>query len=87
VAGVDPLHIVYVDETGMNTSMTRTYGRAPEGERAHGAVMRSWTTLTPHQAPSVRKAVERTGAKSIALPPSSPDYSPIEEMFSKVKGS
>jgi transposase len=29
--------------------------------------------------------VEGAGAKLIPRPPSSPDYSPIEEMFSKVK--
>jgi hypothetical protein len=127
VADVDPKHLVFVDETGTNTSMTRPYGRASKWERVEGAVPRSWTTLTlicgfrlsgataplifpgatdtaafvtyverilapqlrpddvvvwdnlkPHKAPTVRMAVERTGARVIALPPSSPDYSPIE---------
>lgn len=135
VGGIDPNRLVYVDETGTDTSMARTYGRAPEGERVEGAVPRSWTTLTlicglrlsgatapfvfrgatdtaafetyvehvlvprlrpddvviwdnlsPHKAPAVLKAVHRAGAEVIPLPPSSPDLSPIEEMFSKVKG-
>lgn len=134
-AGVDPRRLVFVDETGTNTSMTRTYGRAPEGGRAEGAVPRSWTTLTlicgrrlggatapfvfrgatdtaafetyaekglapqlhpgdvviwdnlsPHKAAAVLKAVHQAGAEVISLPTSSPDFSPIEEMFSKVKG-
>jgi transposase len=136
VAGIDPGHLVFVDETGTNTAMTRTYGRAPEGERVLGAVPSPWTTLTlicglrlsgvsaplvfqgatdtatfetyveqalapqlhpgdvviwdnlkPHKAKSVAQMIERAGAKVIPLPPSSPDYSPIEEMFSKVKGA
>ena len=136
VAGIDPEHLVFVDETGANTAMTRTHGRAPEGERVQGAVPGFWTTLTlicglrlsgvsaplvfqgatdtatfetyveqalapqlhpgdvviwdnltPHKAKSVVKAIERVGAKVIPLPPSSPDYSPIEEMFSKVKAA
>lgn len=134
-AGVDPKRLVFVDETGTNTSMTRTHGRAPEGERVEGAVPRSWTTLTlicglrlsgatapfvfrgatdnaafetyaekvlaprlhrgdvviwdnlsPHKAAAVLKAVHQAGAEVIPLPTSSPDFSPIEEMFSKVKG-
>lgn len=134
-AGVDPARLVFVDETGTNTSMTRAYGRAPEGGRVEGAVPRSWTTLTlicglrlsgatapfvfrgatdaaafetyagkvlaprlhagdvviwdnlsPHKAAAVLKAVHEAGAEVIPLPTSSPDLSPIEEMFSKVKG-
>ena len=37
VAGIDPKHLVFVDESGVNTAMTRTHGRAPAGERVHGA--------------------------------------------------
>ncbi|WP_256386140.1 transposase [Singulisphaera sp. GP187] len=46
-----------------------------------------WDNLKPHKAKSVVKAVKGVGEKMIPLPPSSPDYSPLEEMFSKVKGS
>lgn len=135
VMGIDPEHLVFVDETGANTAMTRTHGRALEGERVQGTVPGYWTTLTlicglrlsgvtapvvfegamdtatfenyveqvlapqlhpgdvviwdnltPHKVESAVKAIERVGARVIRLPPSSPDYSPIEEMFSKVKG-
>jgi transposase len=136
VAGIDPKRLIFVDESGAHTSMTRTHGRAPVGERVHGAVPGDWDSVTlicglrlsgvtaplvfqgstdtatfetyveqalvpqlhpgdvviwdnlkPHKAKSVEKAIKRVGAKVIPLPPSSPDYSPIEEMFSQVKGA
>jgi transposase len=135
-AEVDPERLIFVDETGANTAMTRTHGRAPKGERVPGAVPGFWTSLTlicglrlsgvtaplvfqgstdtatfetyveqalvpqlhpgdvviwdnlkPHKVKSVLEAIEGAGARLIPLPPSSPDYSPIEEMFSKVKGA
>jgi transposase len=134
--GHDPRRLVYVDETGVNTAMTRTYGRAPVGQRVEGAVPGHWDTVTlicglrlsgvtaplvvpgatdtavfesygeralapqlrpgdvviwdnlkPHEAKAVVSAVERVGAEVVPLPPSSPDLTPIEEMFSKVKGA
>lgn len=136
IAGIDPKRLVFVDESGADTSMTRAYGRAPVGERAHGAVPGHWDTLTlicglrlsgvtaplvvpgatdtatfesyveqalvpalrpedvviwdnlkPHKASAVVGAVEQAGAQVVPLPPSSPDLTPIEEMFSKVKES
>ena len=36
--------LVFVDETGINLSMTRRYARAPCGERALGFVPRDWAT-------------------------------------------
>jgi transposase len=33
----------------------------------------------------VRKSIDKTGAKLVYLPPYSPDYSPIEPAFSKIK--
>src|SRR5262245_60201003 len=46
IAGIDVNRLVFVDETGAKTSMTRTYGRAPIGERVPGAVPGSWDSLT-----------------------------------------
>lgn len=134
VAKVSPGHLVFVDESGADTAMTRTRGRAPAGERVEGAVPGHWDTVTlvsglrlsgvtaplvfpgatdttafqqyvhevlaprlrpgdvviwdnlkPHKAKAVVQAVESAGARVLPLPPSSPDFSPIEEMFSKVK--
>jgi transposase len=41
--------------------------------------------LTSHLSPAVFEAIDRAGASVLQLPPYSPDYTPIEEMFSKFK--
>src|SRR5512142_48274 len=46
IATIDPHRLVFVDETGTNTAMTRAYGRAPRGERVVGTVPGQWTTVT-----------------------------------------
>lgn len=136
LAGVDPKRLVFVDECGANTAMTRTYGRAPVGERVYTTTPGHWESITltsgmrlsgvtatlafpgatntdvfegyveqvlvpelkpgdvviwdnlkPHQSEDAIEAVEVAGAEVVPLPPWSPDLTPIEEMFSKVKGA
>ena len=41
--------------------------------------------LSVHKAPAVREAIESIGAQLIYLPPYSPDFNPLEPMWSKVK--
>src|SRR3954466_2097262 len=41
--------------------------------------------LSAHLGPAVAKAIEEAGASILPLPPWSPDYTPIEDMYSKVK--
>src|SRR4051794_6857852 len=131
LAGVDPRRLVFVDECGANTAMTRRYGRAPAGQRVYTDTPGSWESITltcamrlsgamaglafpgatntgtfeayveevlvpelrpgdvvvwddlkPHRS---EEAIEAVGAE--VVPPYSPDDSPIEEMFSKVKGA
>jgi transposase len=41
--------------------------------------------LSSHLSPAVFEAIRRAGASVLPLPPYSPDYTPIEEMFSKFK--
>nr|WP_159452302.1 transposase [Singulisphaera sp. GP187] len=41
--------------------------------------------LKPHLSAVVVNSIEKAGAQVLPLPPYSPDYTPIEEMFSKVK--
>jgi transposase len=134
VAEIDPEHLVFVDESGATTVMTRTYGRAPAGERVPGAVPGDWESVTmvagmrlsgvvapmvfegamdtaafetwvieglvpelepgdvvvwdnlsPHKSATAEAAVQAAGAAVKPLPPHSPDLTPIEEMWSKVK--
>ena len=43
----DPARLVFVDEAGAKTNLTRLYGRAPRGERVHAKVPHShWKTTT-----------------------------------------
>jgi transposase len=127
--------LVFVDESGANTAMTRLRARAPRGERALGSVPQGhwktltlvgalrlegiaaavtiaaatdtvifrtfvrealvpalrrndvvvWDNLSSHRAPDLVAAVEEAGASFLALPPYSPDLSPIEPCWSKVK--
>jgi transposase len=136
LAGVDPKRLVFVDECGANTAMTRTYGRAPVGQRVYATTPGHWDSITltsgmrlsgvtatlafpgatntdvfesyveqvlvpelkpgdvviwdnvkPHLSEDAIEAVETAGAQVVPLPPWSPDLTPIEEMFSKVKGA
>ena len=134
---VDPQKLVFLDESGAKTNMTRLYGRAPVGERcvdhtphghwktmtmlsairAQGVIegatvviddaMNSETflayveqflvpalrpgdivimdNLSSHKAKGVREAIEAAGCDLWYLPAYSPDYNPIEKLWSKVK--
>jgi transposase len=42
--------------------------------------------LSAHKGERVRELLESAGCELLYLPPYSPDFSPIEEAFSKVKG-
>src|SRR4051795_5142389 len=46
LAGVDPRRLVFVDECGANTAMTRTYGRAPVGQRVYTNTPGHWDSIT-----------------------------------------
>jgi transposase len=127
--------LVFVDESGANTKMTRLRGRAPAGQRlvSHvplghyqtttlicalglrgpaapwlfdgamdGELFLAWIrqglvpvlqkgdvvimdNLATHKVAGVLQAIEEAGASLIYLPPYSPDFNPIENMWSKVK--
>ena len=131
----DPEQLVFVDESGTHTSLTRLYGWAPHNQRATGAVPRNhgrnttlvaaltpdglhvpWMfegamdtatfewyireelapTLRPgqvvvldnlsvHKAASIREALAARHCELLFLPPYSPDCTPIEQAFSKIK--
>jgi transposase len=46
LATLDPARLVFVDESGATTAMTRRYGRAPRGERLYGEVPGQWKSVT-----------------------------------------
>ena len=41
--------------------------------------------LATHKIQGVREVIEATGARLLYLPPYSPDFNPIEPMWSKIK--
>src|SRR5205807_9640092 len=41
--------------------------------------------LSAHKVPGVREAVEAAGSRLLYLPPYSPDFNPIEQLFAKLK--
>src|SRR6202158_1455697 len=41
--------------------------------------------LSAHKVPGVREAIEAAGARLLSLPPYSPDFNPIEQLFAKLK--
>ena len=127
--------LVFVDESGANTKMTRLRGRALGGERLlarvphghyqtstliaglrwegacapwlfggpmDGEMFLAWVrqglaprlrpgdvvildNLATHKIRGVREALEAVGARLLYLPPYSPDFNPIEPMWSKIK--
>lgn len=132
---MDLRRLVFLDESGAKTNMTRLYGRSFDGQRVadatpHGhwctttmlssirldgstaamvvegpadaAVFRAYVehvlvpslrpgdilvmdNLAPHKNPAVAEAIEAAGAEVWLLPPYSPDFNPIEKMWSKIK--
>jgi transposase len=135
MADTDPAQVVFVDECGTHTSMTRRRARAPHGMRARGAVPRNRGPVTTliaglslagmvpamtveggttaavfaayleqvllpalrpgqvvvvdnvgaHKPDRMRVLVEAAGCRLVFLPAYSPDLSPVEEAFSKIK--
>ena len=126
---------IFVDESAVNTAMTRRYGRALRGERAHDSAPHNYGTHTlvigamglrglvatltvegavdtdcfnayaervlgprlrkgdvvmldnlgAHRASRIEEVAEARGAHVLWLVPYSPDFSPIEQCWSKIK--
>jgi transposase len=137
MAAIEAERLIFVDETGTNTSQTRLRGRAPVGERLVDQVplqhwqmttvvagVRSDTVVAPfaltgamngetfqayveqilvpslrpgdivvldrlqaHRGQAVRRALRKAGAGLWYLPPYSPDYTPIENIWAKFKAA
>jgi len=43
--------------------------------------------LSSHKLPATREAIEAAGARLLYLPPYSPDFNPIEQLFAKLKAA
>lgn len=73
-------------EGATNREVFETYVElilAPTLRRGQVVVM---DNLTAHKGERVRELIEGQGCELMYLPPYSPDFNPIEEAFSKIKG-
>jgi transposase len=133
--GLPARHLVFLDESGVNTCMTRRYGRAIGKQRCcegvplnhgknttlisairldhpplfsviqgamHGCQFLDFIknilvptlhegdivimdNLATHKVDGVEDAIRAAHAQLLFLPPYSPDFNPIEQMWSKMK--
>lgn len=68
-----------------DTATFQTYVDMALVPELHAGDVVVFDNLSPHLTANVRKAIKRAGAKVLPLPPYSSDYTPIEEMWSKMK--
>src|SRR5262249_26572973 len=69
-----------------DSEVFRVYVREVLGPQLRPGDVVVMDNLAPHKASGLREAIERAGAQLRSLPPYSPDFNPIENMWSKVKG-
>jgi MFS family permease len=131
----DPARLIFLDESGAKTNLTRLRARSQRGERAHASCPAGhWQTMTmissirldgstacmalegttdtetfgayvravlvptlrpgdivimdnlsPHKSEPTLAMIAAAGAEALFLPPYSPDFNPIEKMWSKIK--
>jgi transposase len=68
-----------------NATTFQTYVEEVLVPSLHAGDVVVFDNLSAHGSGVVVEAIERAGASVLPLPPYSPDYTPIEEMYSKVK--
>jgi transposase len=76
-----------VIEGAMNSLVFRGYVERVLAPTLHPGDIVVMDNLSAHKAAGVREAIESVGATHLYLPPYSPDFNPIEAMWSKVKQS
>src|SRR5579875_3904291 len=74
VKTIAPEDLVFLDETGVSTRLTRLYARAPRGRRAYGTAPGHWHRLT------VLGALTRGGLVAVMTVPAATDW-PVFEAF------
>lgn len=83
--GLEGISAAMSFEGAMNGAVFRTFVEqvlAPTLAAGDVVVM---DNLSAHKVWGIKEAIERTGARLMYLPPYSPDLSPIEQCWSKVK--
>src|SRR3954453_2113906 len=83
--GLDGVRAPLVFPGSTDAATFRTYVEEVLVPELHEGDVVVFDNLSAHLGPAVVEAIERAGASVLPLPPYSPDYTPIEEMYSKVK--
>ncbi len=83
--GLDGVHAPLALPGAIDTAAFQSYVDQVLVPELHAHDVVVFDNLKPHLASGVTEAIERVGARVLPLPPYSPDYTPIEEMFSQVK--
>jgi transposase len=83
--GRDGIRAPYAFPGGTDAAAFQTYVEQVLVPVLRGGDVVIFDNLAAHLSPEVAEAIERAGAVVLPLPPYSPDFNPIEEMFSKFK--
>jgi len=83
--GVYGLQAVMTVDGATDTAVFRTYVKQVLGPTLRPGDIVVMDNLQAHKAVGVQQAIARRGARLLYLPPYSPDLSPIEPCWSKVK--
>lgn len=84
--GLDGVRAPLVYPGGTDAATFQTYVERVLVPALHPGDVVVFDNLAAHLRPEVTEAIERAGARVLPLPPYSPDFTPIEAMFSKFKG-
>src|SRR4051794_8776809 len=83
--GLDGVRAPVVFPGSTDTAAFQAYVDQVLVPELHAGDVVVFDNIKPHLAAGVAKSIEGAGAQVLPLPPYSPDYTPIEEMYSKVK--
>jgi transposase len=83
--GLDGVRAPFASPGGTNAVTFQTYVEQVLVPALRAGDVVVFDNLAAHLRPEVTAAIERAGARVLPLPPYSPDFNPIEEMFSKFK--
>jgi transposase len=83
ISGIGPSLAV---EGATNREVFETYVERVLAPRLRPGQVVVMDNLTAHKGDKVKELIEEQGCELIYLPPYSPDFNPIEEAFSKIKG-
>jgi transposase len=81
----DGLHVPWMIEGAMDTATFEWYIREQLGPTLRPGQVVVVDNLSAHKAERIRQSLEARGCSLLFLPPYSPDFTPIEQAFSKLK--